>query len=120
MALVAAGCGGDDEETSGQSTTKQETSASGGGGKATSVSMKNIQFQPAEVDVPKGGTVKWTNDESVGHDVTKTSGPGAKFSSGDPGAMQSGDTFQQKFDSPGTVQYVCTVHSNMKGSVTVK
>jgi len=82
--------------------------------------MKDIAFKPASVTVKKGGTVKWTNDDSVGHDVTEESGPGPKFKSGSAGGLQGGDTFQQKFDAAGTVKYVCTVHPNMKGTVTVK
>jgi len=119
VALVLAGCGGDDEESSNKAPAKQETTAPGAA-KTETVAMKEIQFQPAEVTVAKGATVKWTNDDSVGHDVTKKSGPGPRFSSGDAGGLQSGDSFQQKFDTPGAVQYVCTVHPNMKGTVTVK
>ena len=66
-----------------------------------------------------GGTVKWTNNESVPHDVTKEDGPGANFSSG-KGNMQQGDTYEQTFKEAGTVNYVCTVHPNMKGTVTVQ
>jgi plastocyanin len=118
VGLALAGCGGDDE--SANKKPAPQPSSSGGGGGNPSVVMKNIQFAPASVTVKKGGTVKWTNDDSVGHDVTKKGGPGPKFSSGSAGGMQSGDTFQQKFTTAGTIQYVCTVHPNMKGTITVK
>jgi plastocyanin len=124
LGLVAAGCGSSDSgggSNSSSSSSKQKTTASGGGGgKTASVSLKNIAFNPTSVTVAKGGTVKWTNDDSVGHDVTKKSGPGPKFSSGPSGGMQQGDTFQQKFTTAGTINYVCTVHPNMKATVTVK
>jgi plastocyanin len=123
-ALFAAGCGSDkssSSSSSSSSTTKQKTAASsGGGGSTVAVSLKNIAFSPASVTVKKGGTVKWTNDDSVGHDVTEESGPGPKFKSGSAGGLQGGDTFQQKFTTAGTVKYVCTVHPNMKGTITVK
>ena len=67
-----------------------------------------------------GGTVTWVNDDSVGHDVTKSGGPGPDFSSGEPGAMAAGDTFDHKFEAAGKIDYVCTVHPGMKGTVTVK
>ena len=82
--------------------------------------MENIQFNPDGLDVTTGTTVTWTNDESVGHDVTKTGGPGPDFSSGDPGGMGEGDTFEQTFDTPGEIDYVCTVHPNMTATITVK
>jgi plastocyanin len=128
LGLVVAGCGGDDDgDDSGSaspSTTEQpaDTGGSGGaepGGEAVEVSMKDIAFNPAEVNVPKGGSITWTNDDSVGHDVTKESGPGPDFKSGDPGAMGGGDTFTQKFNAPGTINYVCTVHPGMTGTVVV-
>ena len=81
--------------------------------------MEGIQFDPAELTVKVGDTVKWTNNESVPHDVTKEDGPGADFSSG-KGNMQQGDTYEQAFKEAGTVNYVCTVHPNMKGTVTVE
>src|SRR3954447_12477741 len=123
LGLVAAGCGGSDNSSGGGGGgggAKKPAASSGGGGKSASVSMKNIAFNPTSVTVAKGGTVKWTNDDSVGHDVTKKSGPGPKFSSGPAGGLQKGDTFQQRFTTAGTIHYVCTVHPNMKATVTVK
>ena len=123
-ALFAAGCGSDKSSSSSSSSgssTKEKTTASGGGGggSTVAVSMKNIAFSPASVTVKKGGTVKWTNDDSVGHDVTEESGPGPKFKSGSAGGLQGGDTFQQKFTTAGTVKYVCTVHPGMTGQLTI-
>jgi plastocyanin len=133
LGLVVAGCGGDDDDGDSGSapaaTTEEpadtttgggdDTSGGGAASDAVSVSMKDIAFSPSEAKVPKGGSVTWTNDDSVGHDVTKQSGPGGDFSSGEPGAMSGGDTFTQKFDTPGTIQYVCTVHPGMEGTVVV-
>jgi plastocyanin len=124
LGLVAAGCGGDDDDGGGGSaaTTTEErtTETQAGGGKTVQVSEKDIMFDPGDVTVAKGGTVEWTNDEDINHDVTKTGGPGPKFSSG-TGNMAKGDTFKQKFDTVGTIEYVCTVHApNMKGTITVK
>jgi plastocyanin len=121
VALVAAGCGSSSSSSSSTSSSKKPASSGGGAPKATaSVQLKNIAFNPTTVTIKKGGTVKWTNDDSVGHDVTKESGPGPKFKSGASGGMQQGDTFQEKFTTPGTVHYVCTVHANMRATVVVK
>ncbi len=129
LGLVGVGCGDDDDDSGGDSadTAEQEAPAeepapSGGGGAAgpaVEVGMVDIQFDPKDVTVAKGGTITWTNNESVPHDVTKEDGPGPDFSSG-KGNMQEGDTFDQKFDVAGKINYVCTVHPNMVGTITVK
>ena len=127
LGLVVGGCGGDDDDGDSGSADTQEQPAEeqpteeqpapeaereGGG---TEVAMKDIQFNPADVTVKPGDTVTWVNDDSAGHDVTADD-----FSSGDPGAMQNGDTFEHTFDAKGTFDYVCSVHPGMKGSVKVK
>jgi plastocyanin len=122
LALVVAGCGSSNKSgDSGGSAKPQKKAAGGGGGgaKNVAVSLKNIQFNPKTVSVAKGTTVTWTNDDSVNHDVTKTGGPGPKFSSGS-GNMAQGDTYKQKLTTPGTIDYVCTVHPGMAGKITVK
>ena len=123
LGLVASGCGGGNDNGS-KSTSKppakQPATSGGTAAKTVQVSMKNIQFSPQSISVAKGTTVKWTNDEGVNHDVTKTGGPGPKFSSG-KGNLSQGDTYEQKFDTPGTIKYVCTVHApGMSGTITVK
>jgi len=79
--------------------------------------MQDIEYVPKEVTVKKGGTVTWTNSDSVTHTVTKEGGPGAEFDSGN---MEVDDTFEQKFDMPGTIDYVCTIHPNQTGTITVE
>jgi plastocyanin len=125
LALVPVACGDDEEESGGggggsQAQPEEKAGGGGAGGNAVEVTLADIQFQPASVTVKKGGKVTWTNEETVAHDVTKTGGPGPDFKSGESGGMAEGDTFTQTFDTPGQVEYVCTVHANMKGTVTVE
>lgn len=120
LGLAAPGCGGDDNEGGGGGAKpKPKPAKEAGGGKGAQVGMKNIAFQPAKLTVAKGTTVTWTNNDSVNHDVTKTAGPGPKFSSG-KGNLAQGDTYKAKLSQAGTVKYVCTVHPGMKGTITVK
>ena len=124
---LVAGCGGDDDDDGGgeaAETTEQpaETAEDTGGGAAADeveVGMEGIKFDPESVTVKVGGSVKWTNNEDVPHDVTKEDGPGADFSSGN-GNMKKGDTYERVLTKAGTINYVCTVHPNMKGSITVE
>jgi plastocyanin len=121
LGLVAAGCGGDDDDDDGggggAATTEEPAGGGGdgGGGGGAEVSMEGIAFEPADVTVAVGDTVTWTNNDSVPHDVTADS-----FSSGEPGGMSGGDTFEHTFDEAGTFDYVCTVHPGMEGSVVVE
>ena len=125
LAIVVAGCGGNDDEADGgsaQNSEQQQPDTSSDTGAAASagtvrVGMKDIQYVPREVKVKAGGTVKWTNSDSVPHTVTREGGPGPKFDSGN---MDVGATFEQKFDSPGKFDYVCTIHPNQTGTVTVE
>ena len=120
LGLVATGCGGDDDGggSGGDGASKSEKPAGGGGAQ---VGMQNIQFDPKDLTVKAGETITFTNDESIPHDVHKTSGPGEDFSSGDIGGMQQGDTFELTLDKPGNYEYVCKVHApGMAGSITVK
>ena len=126
LTLTFAACGDDDDDDGGGSsagtTTTEQTDTgaaqkpSGGGGTA-SVDMKDIQFVPKDVTVDAGTTITWTNSDSVPHTVTKDGGPGTDFDSGN---VEPGDTFEQTFDAPGKVDYVCTIHPGQSGTVTVK
>ncbi len=75
------------------------------------VAILDFAFNPAEVKVEKGMTVKWTNQDSVPHTVT-----GSTFTSG---TLNSGESFNHTFDSNGTFEYRCSFHPQMKGTVTV-
>jgi plastocyanin len=126
LALGLAACGGDDDSgggDSGGSSSSDQPADSGGGASAggAKVSMEGVQFNPGDVTVKAGDTVTFTNNESIPHDVHKSSGPGDDFASGPDGGMQQGDTFDLKLDKPGKYEYVCDVHApGMAGTITVK
>jgi plastocyanin len=76
------------------------------------VSIRNIQFSPAALEVKKGDVVEWKNDDLVPHTATS--------SSFDSRALAPGQSWRHTFTAAGTFPYVCTFHPNMKGVVTVK
>src|SRR5687767_15842573 len=107
LALTLAACGDDDDDaddggggTAGTTTTEQtDTGAAekpAGGGETVAVDIPAIEFDPAEVTVQAGTTVKWTNTDDLPHTVTKEGGPGPDFDSGEL-APGSGE-FEQTFD----------------------
>jgi plastocyanin len=122
LGLVAAGCGGSDDNNSdnggggnGGGTTAPANPAPAAKGGSGDVTMKDIKFHPSKVSIKTGQTVVWTNDDSVGHDVTSDT-----FKSGDPGGIENGQTFQHKFAKKGTFKYQCSVHPGMEGTIVVK
>ena len=120
-ALAAAGCGSSGGGSTSATTPGQAAGSNGGtpSGGVTKVSMHSIQFDPKTVTVKKGTTVEWVNDDSVNHDVTKRTGPGPNFSSG-TGNLAGGDTYKMTFNTAGTIEYECTVHPGMTGTIVVK
>ena len=128
LALTVAACGDDDDDDGGgdgATTTTEQTDTGaappsgggGGGGETVTVDIPAIEFDPTDVTVKAGDTVEWTNSDDIPHTVTKTGGPGADF---DSGSLDGGATFEQTFDEPGTVDYVCTIHPGQAGTVTVE
>jgi plastocyanin len=83
--------------------------AAGEGG----VSIIDLSFQPATLEVAAGTTVLWTNDDPVVHTVTARDG---SFNSG---VLQPGAQFRQVFEVPGTYPYVCAIHPGQAGSIVV-
>src|SRR5205807_2631039 len=71
-------------------------------------------YLPANFTITAGKTVTWANKDSTPHTATSTTG---LF---DSGILNSGQTFSHTFPQTGVYSYYCTLHSWMKGNVTVK
>jgi plastocyanin len=124
-----AGCGGDDDGGGGggygggksKAPTTTTAATSTPGTAATSepvrISMKDIQYQPKNVAVHEGQAVRWTNDDSVPHTVTARSG--ASFDSGTmkPNIKAFYETTMRNAGK--VVSYVCEIHPNMTGTITI-
>ena len=112
---LVAGCGSSGGGSSSSSSTPASTtSAPASSGGTIQVKMQNIAFSPTQVTAKVGQTIKWTNDDTVDHNVVATKG--ATFKSKNFG---SGGTFSAKLDKAGTITYVCTIHPGMQGTITV-
>ena len=82
------------------------------------VIVRNFGFDPAEINVPAGTEVEWT-DQGGRHSVQADNG---SFKSE---MMTTGGTFKHRFDRPGVYRYFCEFHGaagghDMAGSVIVK
>jgi plastocyanin len=82
-------------------------------GASHDVTIAGLKFTPAQVTVQRGDTVTWKNTDVVPHTATAK----GKF---DSGTIAPGKSYSRKMDQPGEFDYICTVHPNMQGKVTVK
>ncbi|MHB8235489.1 MAG: cupredoxin domain-containing protein [Solirubrobacteraceae bacterium] len=80
------------------------------------VAYRNITIAPDTLRVKVGSTIKWTNFDTVAHNVTSEGGP-QKFASKDFGEK---GTFEIKALKPGVIHYECTIHpASMNGTIEV-
>lgn len=82
---------------------------------SSTVTIQNFAFSPATIEVKKGTTVTWTNNDSVTHTVTETDGQAGPKS----GELDPGKSYSFTYNSVGTFKYDCSIHTSMTGSVTV-
>jgi plastocyanin len=78
------------------------------------VLIQNMAFNPSSITIAKHTSIKWTNKDSNTHTVTSNSG---LFNSGN---LSNGGTFSFTFDSAGTFNYHCAIHSSMTATVIVQ
>ena len=96
--------------------------ASVAGSSATrTVTIGDNFYAPAKLTVKVGTTVnwKWPDDTGDSHDVKLGSAPKGvkKFHSEEAGSAYS---FKRKLTKAGTYKIVCTLHEEMRQTVTVK
>jgi plastocyanin len=84
------------------------------GAEEAKVTISNFSFSPETVKVKVGGSVTWTNNDSVSHTVTADNG---EFNT-DP--INKGQSTTLTFDQKGTFTYHCTPHPNMQATVVVE
>lgn len=77
------------------------------------VSIVDFAFDPAAVEIPVGATVTWTNTGAATHTATASDG------TFDSGQLAPGATFSHTFTAAGTFPYVCQIHPQMTGTVSV-
>jgi len=85
-------------------------------GGTVNVAYREITIHPDVIRVKVGTIVKWTNYDTVEHNVTSESGP-QRFAAGDFGG---GGTYEVKLTRPGVIHYECTIHpATMNGTIEV-
>ena len=114
LALAFAACGGSTDTGGGSSATPADNTPAAVTIKVVTDPTNAGKYDPTPTTAKVGDTVKWAfADDASQHTVT------ADDSSFDSGQKNKGETFTFKFDKAGTFAYHCTLHANMKGTITV-
>lgn len=79
----------------------------------TEVTITNFAFTPAALKVERGETVIWTNRDEEPHTVV------AQDNSFHSPGMDANGTYSFTFTTPGTFDYLCSIHPFMHGTVVV-
>ena len=124
---VATGCGDDDEDTGGAGgsggeaaathespppeTAAKKSEASGGN---ITVTMKGFAFNPQRVEGKVGQKVTWVNEDDAPHNAVAQNGGDLKTKT-----FERGGSASYTLDEAGTIEYICTVHPQMTGTITV-
>lgn len=77
------------------------------------VEIREYDFWPRDLTVRPGTQVTWINRDSVPHDATSADTWGT-------GLLNNDDSSSISFDEPGSYEYICTVHPDMTGKLTVE
>ncbi len=78
------------------------------------VEIFNYLFGPRSLRVKAGATVAFVNYDAVAHDIK------AADRSFESGNLPTQGRYFQTFSRPGTVQYFCAVHLEMRGQIVVE
>lgn len=125
-AVLASGVFQSPEESSAApttTTTATTTPNSNTSSTAVAVSMKNLAFVPLVASVDVGGTVTWTNTDSIAHTVTPQSATlwGSEGSGSDPSSwLQPGESWSFTFTKAGEYGYYCIPHAARANDGTYK
>jgi plastocyanin len=128
--MLVAACGGSSSGSTSQAATAPATAptatptaaattaASSNSAKVVQVKMvennNKYSFVPASITVPKGAKVIWTNTSDAPHTVTSNSNAFTTSSS-----LMQNQTFSMVFNTAGTYDYHCSIHTYMKATITV-
>ncbi|MDD3247206.1 MAG: cupredoxin family copper-binding protein [Methanosarcina sp.] len=98
---------GEEEET--VTVPESEQNETGAKTEIVDVEIRDYKYIPESLNVNVGQTVRWTNYDSVLHDVVG-SGIESEY-------LRQGETFTYTFEQEGTYDYICTIHPWMEGEV---
>jgi plastocyanin len=80
------------------------------------ISIGNFAFNPANIEVPVGTQLTWSNEDDVPHTIVSTDG-GPVIKSP---PLDTDQKFTTVLERPGTYRYFCSLHPHMTGTIVVR
>lgn len=80
------------------------------------VTIENMQFTPAALNVRRGDKVTWVNKDLVPHTATATAQPQAF----DSGVILAGASWTYTVGDTGSIAYACLFHPTMLGTLVAQ
>ena len=77
-------------------------------------------YLPLNLEIPKGTTVTWANEDSVPHNIQSQDEFGKISDMFNSPPLNTGDRFEFTFEEEGVYNYYCSFHPWRVGLVTVK
>jgi plastocyanin len=120
MAVLSIACSGASAAPA-TPTTPAATSVPGTAGDAVTIVAKDIKFATPQVSVAAGKpvTIEFDNQDGAPHNVDISDASGASVFKGDVVAGTK-VTYQVPALAAGTYTFICDVHPDMKGTITVQ
>lgn len=120
-ALLIAGCSGDSGDAASTTTRKPRpvtTTTSQTEHKPTNltVDVSGMKYSPADATIKVGETVTWKFSDKAPHNVQ---GIGDKAMGINSPIIDKGE-WSYTFTQPGTYRYLCSLHPDMRGTITVQ
>ncbi|WP_433627896.1 plastocyanin/azurin family copper-binding protein [Halomicrococcus sp. NG-SE-24] len=116
--------GGNGTSGNNSSGNQSEGGGGGGGGPTKTVKVVDNAFEPQEISVTPGTTVKWVW-EGNGHNIVVQNQPSGSNWQGTEGGesklYDSGHTHEHTFEATGSYEYYCAPHKalGMTGTISV-
>ena len=82
------------------------------------ITVQLFQFQPGQVEVPKGTRITWTNQDDITHTVTSGT-PEKRDGRFSAQLAGKGATASVEVKESGTYPYFCERHNSMRGEIRV-
>lgn len=120
LSLALAACGSSGSTATPAASTPASAPASAAAACAVSgtpgsvtVSIKDFAFNPSAITAKVGETVTFTNGDTASHTATLDDG------TCDTKLITNGKSGSLTFSAAGAYPFHCTVHTDMKGTITV-
>lgn len=82
------------------------------------ITIRNFAFDPQTLTVNAGSIVRWVNYDRVTHRIVFIDTAG-RDTDVDSSVLSASQSWSSKFDKPGTYNYYCKIHPDMKGKIIV-